>query len=435
MTIQTVILDGFKSFRDRTEVNLGDLTILAGANSSGKSTIMQALLLMKQTLESVFDPGPLLISGPHVTFSDTAQMVWSAPGEQRDSITLGLVVREANAGYEFTVQRRKEEIAPLRLVHATISTGLQRISVSPDLKSNQQRQFEAEFERWKKNRGFSTLNETLSIEPFFESDRFFLFVNFKVRTETQVIDWFYPESWFVRYPIIDSLRSIIHVPGLRGNPRRTYPVTAVERHFPGPFPDYVASVIAFWERMNASELKQLKQDLRELGLTGSIKARRISDVEVEIQVARSPAGARQQARDMVSIADVGFGLSQSLPVAVALLAAKPDDLVYLEQPEIHLHPRAAYQMSRLIHRAVMRGVQVVVETHSELLLLGLQELVAAQQFGAQRVMLHWLQRDEQGISRLTSCELDAHDGFGDVPVDFGAVSLEAMHNYLTAAGE
>ncbi len=48
MTIQTVILDGFKSFRDRTEVTLGDLTILAGANSSGKSTIMQALLLMKQ---------------------------------------------------------------------------------------------------------------------------------------------------------------------------------------------------------------------------------------------------------------------------------------------------------------------------------------------------------------------------------------------------
>ncbi|MDW8234882.1 MAG: AAA family ATPase, partial [Roseiflexaceae bacterium] len=88
MTIQTVILDGFKSFRDRTEVTLGDLTILAGANSSGKSTIMQALLLMKQTLESVFDPGPLLMSGPHVAFSDTAQMVWSAPGEQRDSITL-----------------------------------------------------------------------------------------------------------------------------------------------------------------------------------------------------------------------------------------------------------------------------------------------------------------------------------------------------------
>lgn len=465
MTIQTVILDGFKSFRDRTEVTLGDLTILAGANSSGKSTIMQALLLMKQTLESVFDPGPLLISGPHVIFSDTAQMVWSAPGAQRDTITLGLVISEygGSIGYEFAVQREKDEegitplplrlakrsrisrttgaawegegITPLRLVKATISKGLRSMTVSPDWNPEQQEQFEEEFNRWKKNRSFSE-NEKLSLEPEFERDRFFLFVTFRVRNEPKVIDWFYPQSeHFVRNYIANSLRRIIHVPGLRGNPRRTYPVTAVERHFPSPFPDYVASVIAFWQRMGASELKQLKNDLRELGLTWNIEARRISDVEVEIQVARSPTGAGQRARDMVSVADVGFGLSQSLPVAVALLAAKPDDLAYLEQPEIHLHPRAAYQMSRLIHRAVMRGVQVVVETHSELLLLGLQELVAAQEFGAKRAMLHWLQRDEQGVSHLTSRELDKHGGFGDVPVDFGAVSLESMHNYLTAAGE
>lgn len=73
--------------------------------------------------------------------------------------------------------------------------------------------------------------------------------------------------------------------------------------------------------------------------------------------------------------------------------------------------------------------------YPELLLLRLQELVAAQQFGAKRVMLHWLQRNEQGASRLTSREPDVHGGFGDVPADFGAVSLEAMHNYLTAAGE
>lgn len=119
-----------------------------------------------------------------------------------------------------------------------------------------------------------------------------------------------------------------------------------------------------------------------------MQARNLNDTEVEIRVTRLPRDIRSGAQDMVNIADVGFGLSQSLPVVVALLAAHPGQLVYLEQPEIHLHPRAAYQLSRLLQRAVMRGVQVVIETHSELLLLGLQELVASGQFGDKKIRLH-----------------------------------------------
>ncbi len=233
----------------------------------------------------------------------------------------------------------------------------------------------------------------------------------------------------------EALRGIIHVPGLRGNPRRTYPVTAVEKHFPGLFPDYVASVIASWQGTNKEKAKQLGADLKELGLTWNVKARKISDTEVEIQVGRLPQSQPGGARDMVSIADVGFGMSQSLPVVVALLAAEPGELVYLEQPEIHLHPRAEHGLAQLIHRAVMRGVQVVVETHSELLLVGLQELVASKMFGEKQAMIHWVQRDKFGASLLQSQELDAKGAFGNVPVDFGAVSFDAMSKYLDAAGE
>ena len=80
--------------------------------------------------------------------------------------------------------------------------------------------------------------------------------------------------------------------------------------------------------------------------------------------------------DLVSIADVGFGISQTLPVIVALLAAEPGQLVYIEQPEIHLHPRAQMAMAKILADAANRGVRVVAETHSSLLLLGIQSLVA-----------------------------------------------------------
>ncbi len=67
---------GFKSLAKRQEslIEFRPLTFLAGANSSGKSSLMQAILLLKQTLEAGFDPGTLLLDGPNVRFSAADQM-------------------------------------------------------------------------------------------------------------------------------------------------------------------------------------------------------------------------------------------------------------------------------------------------------------------------------------------------------------------------
>src|SRR5207249_2050278 len=120
-------------------------------------------------------------------------------------------------------------------------------------------------------------------------------------------------------------------------------------------------------------------------LSWNVPAKRIKDTQVELHVGRLPQPARGGARDWVSIADVGFGVSQTLPVLVALRAAEPGQLVYLEQPEIHLHPRAQSAMAQVIAQAALRGVRVVVETHSDLLLLGIRTLVAEGQLSPQDV--------------------------------------------------
>src|SRR5438067_1802592 len=73
-----IFVAGYKSFANAAEIEIRPLTILAGANSSGKSSIMQPLLLMKQTLEASYDPGGLKLDGPHVKLTDAAQMFWHA---------------------------------------------------------------------------------------------------------------------------------------------------------------------------------------------------------------------------------------------------------------------------------------------------------------------------------------------------------------------
>src|SRR5262245_4800804 len=72
--ITSITVSGYKSLGGEHTIEVRPLTILAGANSSGKSGIMQPLLLLKQTLEASFDPGPLLLDGPNVKFTSSDQL-------------------------------------------------------------------------------------------------------------------------------------------------------------------------------------------------------------------------------------------------------------------------------------------------------------------------------------------------------------------------
>ncbi len=70
--------------------------------------------------------------------------------------------------------------------------------------------------------------------------------------------------------------------------------------------------------------------------------------------------------------NVGFGITYILPVIVALLKAKPGDLVVIENPECHLHPKAQRQIGELLSIVANEGVQVIVETHSDHILNGIR---------------------------------------------------------------
>src|SRR5262249_32372707 len=162
-----------------------------------------------------------------------------------------------------------------------------------------------------------------------------------------------------------------------------------------------------------------------LGLAGGVTAVRVNDAQIELHVGRLPEMPPSRPQDRVNIADVGLGVSQTLPVLVALHTARPDQLVYIEQPETHLHPRAQNTLAKVLAAAVKRGVQIVVETHSSILLLGVQTLVAEGRLGPDKVKLHWFRRERDGHTVVQSGELDEAGRFGDWPEDFDDVALKS----------
>lgn len=428
--IRRIAVTGFKSILNRQEINVRPLTILAGANSSGKSSIMQPLLLLKQTLEAPYDPGALKLDGPNVRFTDAEQLLAKTlkGGPVKSfKVELDIAGWPDEAG-ELKLEFHKSGKQPIDIEEMTATSPKGAVTLRRGM--TPQETLDVLHQKGFGSDEGSSANTIL--EAKITRDRCFLNVTTterrgKIKTKRP--------TFFTHQPETHSVMDVIHVRGLRNNPERSYPVAAFGRQFPGEFERYVAGVLAAWKASeNKRLLKAVGNDLHELGLTWKVDARPISETQVELHVGRMPSPEQGGAHDLVSIADVGFGVSQTLPVVVALHVARRGQLVYIEQPEIHLHPRAQVAMAGVLARAAQRGVRVVCETHSAHMLLALQSLVAEQKLSPDLVALHWFQR-VNGVTQITTAELDAEGAYGDWPEDFSEVILQQERRYLDAAAQ
>lgn len=93
--------------------------------------------------------------------------------------------------------------------------------------------------------------------------------------------------------------------------------------------------------------------------------------------------------------NVGFGISYTLPIIVAILASEPGTLILLENPEAHLHPKGQAKMGELLALAASCGIQIVVETHSDHILNGIRLAVHGGKIDPDDVQLHYFQRIEE----------------------------------------
>jgi predicted ATPase len=412
--ISGIAVEGFKAIRKRTEIAFRPLTILAGANSSGKSSILQPALLMKQTLEAAYDPGALLLDGPHVRCTDVGQ-IFSRFGAR--SIEHFSMAMQTLGKQSVTVLFQKQPKGGLDVVSMMETTSGGSTTTLHRGGSKSTRWYELNYDVVR-TRCFLGLREKQQFEVVGRTSK---------RGEADVV------AGRITQTVARALRAILHVPALRGNPERTYKTTAVGDEFAGTFEPYVASIIYHWQVTKDIRLKHLGSALEKLGLTWKVEASRVDDTRVELRVGRLKQKTTGGARDLVSIADVGFGVSQCLPVLVALLAARPGQLVYIEEPEIHLHPRAQMALAQILADAANRGVRVVIETHSSLLLLGVQALVAEGALPPELVALHWFSLTKDGATEVRSADLDEAGAFGNWPEDFAEVALAAESRYLDAA--
>jgi len=116
--------------------------------------------------------------------------------------------------------------------------------------------------------------------------------------------------------------------------------------------------------------------------------------------------------------NVGFGISYSLHVVVALLKAKPGDLLIIENPESHIHPRGQAELGKLIALVAQNDIQLIIETHSDHILNGIRVGVKETPVLKDRTQLFYFKKvvmPTEQYSKITNIEVDKNGMLSDYP--------------------
>ena len=428
--ITRIAVTGFKSLATKADVEIRPLTVLAGANSSGKSSLMQSLLLMKQTFDNErIPPGPFWLSGELAAYTSADQFLTIDPKQPNAAKRLMIELEAEGDWVELSFVRTSESDLAVAGTASREAGGERTWKLSRDTSPEALQEILSSAPGRMANEPLSRATKLLP-----GPDRCLLGVAVEFADAPTIPIFHRPEVLRLR----NKVQDILYVSGLRGSSDREFYLHGLPSagSFPGNFEDYVPSILEEWKNDSTQtgqgyvNLNTMREALQLLELASDIQTRKLNESQIEVRVPRTLKG---NSKDLVSVADVGLAVSQILPLLVALTLAHPNQLVYVEQPELHLHPRAQWNLARILAQASNRGARLVIETHSSLLLRGILTEIAEGGIANDKVILHWFERDkETGLSAVHPAVPDSAGRVGEWPEDFSDVELKSDGQYLDA---
>lgn len=422
-------LDNFKIWKTTGPMRLAPVTLLLGTNSSGKSSLIQSLLLIRQTVKSDDPNVDLNLGDPD---SDDSVMLgqfgdvlcrhgssnrvriefhWNPKGSNNETTVFNASYRSGPAGSAELDTLRLGRDGDAFLVTRS-KPGIYRLQLSG-------------------------IRESLGQSADYRPQRSFAF-------SPAVLTRLGPAGEQIREigpALLQELGRIIYLGPVRRLAQRDY---VWNGRMPGNLGDdgrrAVDALIASGMAVQAkgrgvrvpstddSLITSTSRWLHEMGLGDSLSVRPLGgSARHELIVERE--GER------TNLKDVGVGVSQVLPVIVAALHADPGHIVIVEEPESHLHPLAETVLADLfLQVSKQRGVQFIVETHSEHLLTRLQRRMAEEAASSSDVAIYFCKRDGVG-SELEEIRLNSQGDIENWPPNFFGNEMEEIAARTLAALE
>ena len=450
--LTNIRLRNFKAFKDTGNIPIAPLTVLTGPNSSGKSTIIRAMMAIRQTVEGRDQNTAFVPTGPYVDLGTFEGFVFEHDTKSSvgiDVISKLSLTKDPFRGFtlpseldqqELSISLELAELASIDriyLKHSTIDLEQGMIQVNKESMSGKLlgRSYRTSVKfgsRDVENLSNSSIAK-FHIVPPFQSSVVSSTVGGKKNkqrispaTERRLIATV--TAGLAEESVTREFSRLYYIGPLREQPRRMYLSTGTTPREVGVAGELGPEVL--W---SASEAKQL--DTNKLSEWCSRMG-----LALEIQLARVPGGHfRILIVDMhtgvtVNLLDAGVGTSQLLPILIQGLIAPAGATFLLEQPEIHLHPKAQADLADFFIEVTKRSVGVIVETHSEHLINRLQRRIAEEILDPKSVALYYVKPSAEG-STLKPVQINEYGQIPTAPEGFFEEGFEETFAMLSAVGK
>jgi len=448
--LEQLSVENFKCWKRISAMEFAPITGLFGANSSGKTSVLQLLLMLKQTVESP-DRAQALIFGGERSPADLGGFkdVIFARDEGlplrwclRWRLPKQLTIRKADDPTqimfkgdkltfrsEIRLEKGRQVVPQMSYGFAGQRFEMRRLPGKEDKYEIHTKTGDFEFKR---TRGRPwELPPPVKCYGFPDQARAY-FQNAEFLSDLQLSF----EQLFAR---------LFYLGPLREYPHREYTWTGAEPADMGPRGGRVVdALLAAKQRgLEISRGRGKKRVSLEKYVALWLQRLGLIDAFSVVKIAKESSLYRVQVKQSASspsvlITDVGFGVSQVLPALVLCYYVPEGSTIILEQPEIHLHPSVQAGLADVFVDAVKRrNIQIIVESHSEHLLLRLQRRVAEGAIDSDKARLYFCDCGERpGGAQLTPLKLDDYGRIRNWPKDFfGDRFAEAVATEEAALGQ
>lgn len=354
----------FKCF-ELLRLPLSSLTLLSGSNASGKSSVLQTLVLLHQTMREHEWSRRLMLNGLAIRMGTVSDVVDKVHG--RSSFEIGLVDGDETVQWTFVGDRSE------------MSMAVERVIVG--------------------DRSYENPDKLRYLLP--------------------------PSDEGTTPSIANRLRRLTYLTAERLGPREVYNLEDRQTaSVVGPAGEHAVSVL---------HLGRDEKVLSELALS-SVPNTRLRQVEERMRIFFPGCAVDVQPVPQANAVTlglrtsddtsfhrpihVGFGLTQVFPIVVAALSAGEEDILLIENPEVHLHPAGQAQMGQFLADVARAGIQVIVETHSDHVLNGIRRSVKANRLTAERVVIHFFKPRSSTGPQVVSPTLDSLGNIDTWPEGF-----------------
>ncbi|MBU1618426.1 MAG: AAA family ATPase [Gammaproteobacteria bacterium] len=425
-------LENFKAFSHKQSLKLAPITLIYGPNSSGKSSVIQALMMLQQTLKAADQDGKLITSGSSISLGTFESLIHKQDKKSTMQFTIEydsqINAEDFKHRYSYEMLFANSDIRKLELSYGCIDSKplLMHYNFSCSNKSGIKVDYQLVRSRATSQGANFSLNNPHSLElaivrragikktdgkswvdvSDYLSKPFGISQILSIPT---IRDSVGGEANLYTDRVVDDVAHMIndykYLGPLRSSPKKIYS-EYTEKNNSGSGKNNLGL-----EMYNSSSntIKSINKFLEQFKIPYKIFVKDLGDVNtgplISIQLEDLRNGT------VITPKDVGFGIGQVLPIILEAIVST-NKLICVEQPEIHLHPRLQAHLADLFIESTKseKNNQWIIETHSEALMLRIQKRIREGVISKDMVSVLYIDVGESG-AQVTSLHLDDEGDF------------------------